>query len=58
MDVVLAGVDGVAAGVVEDEPESPDVDVDVDAAVLDDDESVEGVVLDDDFDLPPRLSVL
>lgn len=49
----LAGVEGVAGGVVELLPESLDVDVDVD------DESV-ALVLDDeeDFDLPPRLSVL
>lgn len=55
VEAALAGVDAGAAGVVEVLPESPDEDEEDD-----DDESVEVDVDDDadDFDLPPRLSVL
>ena len=69
-DAALAGVDDAAAGdAVLDpdldpdlEPESLDLPESLDVDVSDDDDddaavSLDGVVLDD-FDLPPRLSVL
>jgi hypothetical protein len=68
LELVLAGIDGFGAGVVEVVPESFDFDAPFDDADSDDDESddaeapdtdsVEDAAVDDDFDFPPRLSVL
>ena len=55
VEVVFAGVAGFASGVFDVEPAS----VDVELPLVDDVDSVEVVVVDeDDFDLPPRLSVM
>jgi hypothetical protein len=55
LELDLAGVDGVAAGVVV----VLDLLESLDLLDSDDEESVEVVALDDeDFDVPPRLSVL
>ena len=68
LELVLAGTGGFAAGVVEVVPESLDFDAPFDDDESDDDESdedeapdddsVEDAAVDDDFDFPPRLSVL
>jgi hypothetical protein len=68
LELVLAGIDGFAAGVVEVVPESPGFEAPFDDDESDDDESddeeapdddsVEDAAVDDDFDFPPRLSVL
>jgi hypothetical protein len=73
LELVLAGIDGFAAGVVEVVPESLDLDApfvddesdddesdddESDDEEVPDDESVEDAAVDDDFDFPPRLSVL